>query len=247
MTWGLEDDYAFSAFSPGGEGETVTVGDGWGQRDHRGTDRGVTLPYVLRAREGAGHDAFVSVFAGGPASHPLVRGVRCPPLPSDGPADAVMVEVQTALGTDLILSMVTPRLIRIPTSMGELAADGRVAVALGATGEPESAALIGGTQLTVAAAALSCPRGSYQGKVLDIGSASGASWFVLEGSLPNGGAMVGKTLFIEAGGLCRAYPIRAVKTRKARTRVSTKVKNLGFEAREGERWEFLPTVWWAKD
>src|SRR5690606_1630802 len=46
--WTLSDALDFTAWSPGGAGERVLLADGWGQRDHRGSDVGATLPYVIR-------------------------------------------------------------------------------------------------------------------------------------------------------------------------------------------------------
>ena len=105
ITWRLEKEYDFTAFSTGGAREVVTLGDGWGQRDHRNTDRGATLPYVLRTVEGAGQDQFVTVFAGGPRAKPPVLGVRRLTLPADAPAGAVALEVQTPSGTDVLLCL----------------------------------------------------------------------------------------------------------------------------------------------
>ncbi|MFQ5810906.1 MAG: heparinase II/III family protein, partial [Armatimonadota bacterium] len=97
VTWSVDDEYQFAAFAPGAPGETIVIGAGWGQRDHRNTDRGATLPYIIRRRTGGtGLDTFATVFAGGPKGSQLVRGVSLLPVPpGDAHADAIAIAVET--------------------------------------------------------------------------------------------------------------------------------------------------------
>ena len=89
VTWDVDEDYQFTALSPGTEGESVVIGAGWGQRNHRNTDRGATLPYIIRRREGGTDlDTFATIFAGGPKGQDLVRGVSVLPLPANAASDA---------------------------------------------------------------------------------------------------------------------------------------------------------------
>ncbi|MDH7569173.1 MAG: heparinase II/III family protein, partial [Armatimonadota bacterium] len=236
-SWQVDEEYTFCAFSPGGEGEKVLLGDGWGQRDHRNTDRGATLPYLLRIRTGKQLDTFVSVFAGAPAQRPLVKGVRRLALPAGAPPDAVLLEVQTALGSDVVYSTLSPALVRADTPLGEMVTDGAAAVVLSG---PGGAALFGGTRLSVGRVALSLPRATWSGKVAGASSEAGNSWFRLEGALPPAEALAGQTLFVTAEGKRRAYPIRRVEG----NRVYTKWSNVGFEARGGETWEVVSQAAW---
>ena len=80
--------------------------------------------------------------------------------------------------------------------------------------------------------------------MLDTGRARGESYFVVEGAVPP--AIVGQTLFVEAEGARRAYPVRAVKTVEGQTRIYTKIESAGFEARPAQTWEFLTTTAWEK-
>jgi hypothetical protein len=245
ITWRLDKDYRFAAFSPGGRGEKVVIGNGWGQRDYRNTDRGAVLPYILRCCEGKGLNQFVSVFVGEPKGRALIKGVRHIPLPEGAPPDAAAIEVQTAAGTDIVVSMLTPRPITLPTSLGEVTTDGRAALVSG-DGKPAAAVLVGGTQLTCSGAELQCLRGAYGGKVLNIGGDRGESWFAVSGELPDTKEVVGGTLFIEDGPTRRAYPIRKIATKDGQTLVYTKVDNVGFQARPGTSWEFIPTKIWTR-
>ncbi|MBM3476025.1 MAG: hypothetical protein FJX75_22375, partial [Armatimonadetes bacterium] len=238
ITWPLAEDYQFAAFVPGNNDETVLIGDGWGQRDHRNTDRGATLPYVVRSRQGGGLDAFVSVFAGAPTGKLPVTGVRLLDVPANAPEGTVAVEVTTPTGVDVIVSMLTPQPLTVQTPLGPLTTDGALGAVLGSGTTPQSACLVGGTRLEVGEARLSSNKASPQGTVQSVGSAPGESWFVLDAPLPEG--CVGQTLFVEDAQERRAYPIRAISG----TKVYTKQGNVGVEAREAERWEFPMTLAW---
>lgn len=241
VTWRLGGDYAFTALVPGSEEETVILGDGWGQRDHRNTDRGAKLPYVIRATRGAGLDQFVTVFAGAPAARPLAKRVRRLPLPAGAPADAVALAVETAVGTDIIVSTLTSLPLRLVTPLGELVSDGRVSVILGDGQRPRESALFGGTRLQVAGISRSDSRATVGGRISGVGSAPGESWFVLEGELPPN--VNGQTLFVQEGEVRRAYPIREVRVVDGRTRAYTKANQVGFEARPAQAWEWVSAVW----
>jgi len=246
LTWALSEGYALTAFAPGGPGETVLLGDGWGQRDYRNTDRGATLPYVVRTREGPGLDQFVTVFAGAPQGRALVNAVRLLTLPPDAPRDTVAVEVETTAGSDLIVSMLTPAPLVLSTSLGEVKTDGRLAAVLGAAGKPTAACLVGGTELSAGAAIVSCPAARYTGKVLGNASGRGESHYVLEGNLAGGQSLIGQTLLIQDGATTRAYPIRGIHAENGRATVYTKRDGVGFEARPGATWEFVPVMSWKQ-
>ncbi len=242
----MDNDYQFTAFSPGSRGETVTLGSGWGQRDHRNTDRGATLPYVIRSVAGGGLSQGLSVFVGAPTARPLVKAVRRLSLPPGSPAEAVAIEIETPTGRDVLVSMLEPASIKLSTSTGELATDGRMAVVLTEAGKPVAATLVGGTRLSLADARLSSPRGEYRGKLVGIAGSHGESWFTVEGELPSPAELAGQTLFVEDGSLRRAYPIRRAKADGSHSRIYTKLDGAGFEARAGDAWQFVPTVSWQR-
>lgn len=76
--------------------EKVFIGDGWGQRDWKNTDRGVTIPYVVRRCNGSEPKTFVSVFEGAVAGREFVTNVER----LAGADGAVKVRVETRSGTD---------------------------------------------------------------------------------------------------------------------------------------------------
>ena len=239
LTWKVDDDYEFAAMAPGQSGESVLIGRGWGQRDHRNSDRDAVLPYVIRRVNTGGLHAFVSVFVGAPAGQLPIKAVRFLDLPAGAPADAVAVEVETTAGTDVIVSMLEPERLTLTAGLGELATDARLAAVLGSG----PACMVGGTTLSAGDATLSAERAAHSGMVLGRGSDSGSSWFDLDGELPEDA--VGQALFIHDGEYVRAYPIRGTQSTEDGMRIFTKRDHVGVEARAGERWEYLPTVAWG--
>jgi hypothetical protein len=242
IRWELQDDYELRALSPGQPGEIVVVGDGWGQRDHRNTDRGATLPYVVRRRVGAGGvDAFVTVFEGSTSGQRLAKGVRLVPLREADHPNAVAVEIETAEGTDVVVSMLEPKPITVPFSGGSADTDGRFAAIVSRGGKPWRACLVGGSRLKAAGVTLDQPVGTLRGKIVNAHSANGNSYFVVEGDLPHASELAGQTFFAVDDGFRRAYPLVAVEEVEGRLRVYTKRDGRGFEARPAQRWE-LPLM-----
>jgi hypothetical protein len=246
VTWTLRDGYTFTAFAAGGPGETVLLGDGWGQRDHRNTDRGAVLPYVVRTTQRPGPDRFVTVFAGAPRGQPLVTGVRLLELPPEAPRDAVAVEVATTVGVDVVVSMPAPKPLALLTSASEMVTDGRLAVVLSTGTTPTAACLVGGTKLSAGAASITCPAAGYSGRVSANRSEQGDSYFLLEGRLDGDQSPVGETLFVRDGEFTRAYPIHGIHRTQGQTMVYTKRDNVGFEARPGATWEYFPVSSWKR-
>jgi len=251
IAWSLDDEYVFEAFAPGASGETVIIGDGWGQRDHRNSDRGATLPYIVRRRQGARDEAeavdiFAAVFVGGPKGEALVHGVSRLALPDDAPPGTIALAIETSQGTDVVVSMVEPAPLTLTTWGGQLTTDGRLAVVLQDDGQVSSACLIAGTLLEAGEVRMTLPMPALSGSVVDAGSDAGSSWFVVNAKLPTDEALVGSVLFVSDATATRGYPIRGVEEVDGQTRVLTKLDNAGFEARSAETWEIPVTAAWEK-
>ena len=130
-TWKLGDAMRFVAWNLPQPGETVAIGAGWGQRDHKNTDRGATLPYIVRRTQDEGVKAFTSIFEGFTAddARRVVRGVERLPIPADRRDDvAAALSVQTARGRDLIVCSRSGEPIEIQTPAGVVRAAGRLSV-----------------------------------------------------------------------------------------------------------------------
>ena len=246
MAWNLDASYRFAAWAPGAPGEVVVLGEGWGQRDHRNTDRGATLPYVLRRREKrGGSDTFVSVFAGWPKDRELVRGVTRLPLPRGAPRNAVALAVQTHHGVDLVVTQVSSSTLGVATPFGKLLTNARVAVVLSQDGSPTYACCVAGASLRVPGVDLSVDAAVYSGAVLGVGSGPGESYFRVQGQLPASDALAAAAVFVTGDdGIQRGYPIRAVRQSDDGVRIYTKLNHVGFEARPAARWEVPTTVAW---
>ncbi|WP_339716660.1 hypothetical protein [Cyclobacterium amurskyense] len=96
--WISENGMTTRAWSLGQEGEEMFVGDGWGQKDWKNADIGATLPYFVRRKRGEGLQTFVSVFEGFDGEESFVKNVAL--VDKNG-----VVEVETSLGKDYIMSM----------------------------------------------------------------------------------------------------------------------------------------------
>ncbi len=243
VVWTFEDGYTFEAFAPGCADESVFVGNGWGQRDHRNTDVGATLPYVVRRLEGAGrNDLFAAAFVGSRGPQTLLKAIRVLPLPAGAPDDAVAIAVQTAHGVDIVISMLDPAAITVPTDVGDVSTDGRLAALLAEDGHPSSACLIGGTRLSAPGLGLTAPKAVLRGRILSSGSAAGHSYFDIDGELPEIQGLRGQTLFAIDDDARHGYLIREVEPAGGGRRVFTKCDHRGFEARPAKTWELPVTV-----
>ncbi len=243
IRWELPSDYEFRALSPGQTGETLVLGEGWGQRDHRNTDRGATLPYVIRHHTGEEtDDVFVTVFAGNPLEQRLVENVKLLPIRGGDAPNAVAVAIKTTEGTDLVISQLEPSQVQVDFDGDDLATDGRLVAVVSQADSPSRVCLLEGTQLEASGVKIDLPVASFGGDILDTGSDRGQSYFLVEGSLPTDSDLVGQTFFAIGDGFRRAYPIVAIDEAEGRTRVFTKRDGRGFEARPAERWELPVTV-----
>ena len=248
VTWRISDSYSFSAVVPGAPEEEVIVGDGWGQRDHRNTDRGATLPYVLRRRTKPGAtDTFVTVFCGGKKSQDLVRGVRRLALGPAPVADGLVLAVETARGTDVFVSQLANDSVTFDCALGHVITDARAAAVLGRNGQPEYACMAGGARLAAPGVDLSAPAPAWGGRVLETGSGPGESCYLVEGTAEAPTLLAGATLLVKGeDGIERAYPLRDVERTDAGLRLYTKRAHVGFEARPAKTWRIPHTASWQR-
>jgi len=248
IAWRLGDAYTFSAWSPGAPDEEVVVADGWGQRDHRNTDRGAIVPYVLRRQEGAGGSStFVSLFAGYSAGQCPVKGVSTLAVRAPQATDAAAAAVETRAGADIAFSQLAQGDAEVDTPLGKLTTDARAAVIITREGLPVYAYLVGGTHLCVGGLTISAPVAAHGGTVRAVASDSGESHFVLGGELPPAEELAGTVLFVTGDdGIERGYPIREVRKGQAGLQVCTKVDHVGFEARPAATWEIPSVAEWQK-
>ncbi len=237
IRWTLPDGYEFRALSPGLPGETVALGQGWGQRDHTNEDRGATLPYVVRRRVGEGEiSTFVTIFEGSAANKRLVKAVRLMPV-RGGYASAV--EVDTTDGKDLIVNRTSLNSERVTASFDgeEVATDGRFAAIISQGGKPSWATVVGGEGLDAPGISLKSPVAAFGGKIVEVGGERDDSYFVVDAELPKDRRLDGQTFFAIDQGVRRAYPIVGVEAVEGRTRVFTKRDGRGFVAHSAPTWE----------
>jgi len=146
--WTLADDMRFSVFHCGQKREVVYVGDGWGQRDWRNSDLGVTIPYIVRRHKpDAGVSAFCTVYEGHQPDAGLVTSVSRLPVSHEHADNAVAVVVQTVLGTDMTISQLKPTEIEIDTPIGKVRTDAALAVLSARQGNASFVSIAKGAKL----------------------------------------------------------------------------------------------------
>jgi hypothetical protein len=241
LRWKLGSDYTFTALVPAdGPTEAVTLHDGWGQRDHRNSDRGITLPYVVRSRtEPSAPTAFVTVFEGARAGQESVRTARLLPAAAGAAPDAVVVAVTGAHGVDLILSQRTGQALSCEWAGQTVATDARLAVVHlpAATGAPAFGTMVEGTTLRSAPLTLTSPVACFAGEIAGCAEAGGSAWFDLKPALPADAAVTGATLVVTGNdGIGRAYPVRRQEAGADMTRLYTRWEHGGFPARPARTW-----------
>jgi len=95
IAWTVDDTMTFTAHNLPADGETANIATGWGQRDHKGSDIGVTIPYIVRRTTGEGRKRFVTVFEGHAPGDPLVQSAA-------QRSDGVLI-IETAHGRDHVI------------------------------------------------------------------------------------------------------------------------------------------------
>jgi hypothetical protein len=127
INWDINDKLQFTAWNLPAANETSLLGDGWGQRDSKNKDRGVTLPYIVRRSTGTDLHSFVSVFEGHPIGTSYVQKISRLPLP-ENLKDVVVLQIDTADSRDYIIASQKPDAISITTPDGIIACNGKLAV-----------------------------------------------------------------------------------------------------------------------
>ena len=123
------------AWSAGQKDEQVYIADGWGQRDWENSDIGAIIPYVVRRRRGGGEKVFISVFEGYEGNEPFVRNIRLID-------DKGILEVETAVGIDLIMSMPESGTLKIGKGKNRETLEGKFAAASLQNKQPEWSVVI---------------------------------------------------------------------------------------------------------
>lgn len=240
ISWTFEDGYTFDAIAPKGDQETIFVGNGWGQRDHRNTDVGATLPYIIRRSES--DNTFVSAFVGSRGEQTLIKSIQILPLPNNAPQDAIAIAVQTSQGTDIIISQLHTNPMTISTGLGDITTDGRIATLISNNNTPTSASLMGGTNLSAPNIELTAPNAVFGGRILAHASKDGNSYFDLDCDMPHIQSLQGQTFFAIDNANKHGYPIRHIETTDTGCRIFTKQNHQGFEARLATHWEVPVTT-----
>jgi hypothetical protein len=149
VTW-KQGKGRFRALWLNAPGETSRIGDGWGQRDERGSDAGALLPYIVRERaNGTEPSVFVTVFEGSTEGGDIVRNLRRLEVPKALAGDVVAVAVDTPEGTDYFVSSLRPVEVKLDTPQGVLVVNGRFGAVSVRQGKIAATSAVDGTVLSL--------------------------------------------------------------------------------------------------
>lgn len=125
LRWQLPEKRQFSVWHIPMEPEQTYIGQGWGQRDHRNSDRGVKLPYIVRRTHGADQKTFVSVLEEYPDGQPFIKKII--PLAAENEG-SVALQIDTQDGRDYVVANREARETVLSTPDGQLVTNALLAV-----------------------------------------------------------------------------------------------------------------------
>ena len=217
-TWGEGDEAPFRVHLPASDGETVYIGQGFGQR--AAFDRGATVPYVVRRRVG-GPSVFVTVYSVGD----FVRQVSVPHC--DATTLNVVVQIATTQGTHTVVSLGPERNpLHVEMDGAALACDGAIAAIT-----PTGATLLGGTHLTWGHKRLAQPVGEIGGEILGSFVQPEQSGLFVAGDPAHLSQLVGYWIAVTtaaAPGRVRWFPVLAVETEGNQCVLVTRCQDDGY-------------------
>lgn len=218
-SWGKTGEASFRVHLPGSAGETVYIGQGFGQRAAH--DRAATVPYVVRRRVG-GPSVFVTVYSVG--DH--VRAVRVPHC--DEATLNVVVQIATAQGTSTVVSLGPERNpLRAEIAGTDLTCDGAFAART-----PTGATLIGGTRLVWGNEMLAQPAGEIGGEILGSFVQADQSGLVVAGDPAHLSQLVGYWIAVTTAAAperVRWFPVLAVEVEGDQCVLVTRRMNEGYD------------------
>jgi hypothetical protein len=237
-TWHADSAAPFRVHVPGMAGEKVFVGQGFGQR--KAHDRGATLPYLVRRRQG-GSSLFVTAYSSGNA----VKSVSIPFL--DLETMNVVVRVVTATGSAWIASTGPERAPICTKVNGKfLEIDGCFAYL-----SAQERFLIGGDNLTWGDLHMAQSGLEASGPIYETFSTPDESGFITQGNRAALLALVGSHLSVEGSGdspsIPRWYPILALEERRGHPALITRRGDRGYDIRTGSTWRAWDKTWWVEE
>ena len=127
IIWEMNPKMQFAAWNLPDENETSLIADGWGQRDSKNKDRGVTIPYIVRRSKGADLHSFVSGFEGYATGNPYVQKVTRLSVKGT-PKGVVALQIDTNDSRDYLIASQNPGAISVTTPDGIIECNGKLAV-----------------------------------------------------------------------------------------------------------------------
>ncbi|MDA0748916.1 MAG: heparinase II/III family protein, partial [bacterium] len=232
LSWQMDPDVLFSAWTLPDEGEQVLIGEGWGERGwghFNAEDKKADIPYVIRRREGTELSSlFVSVFEVH-RGEGLVTGMKRLSVEGEG----VALEVETRFGKDVLLaSLVSGSGKCVRASGGMLETDGFLVVA-----SEDFLYAAGGTYARSGNMEVN-PVPNVQGTVRSFENGNEDSFFVV-GKISDAQVLVGQMVLVDDGESTTGYRVQDVEVLSSDTRIYTKKNGIGYDLGGGATWSVV--------
>ena len=231
--WTLKDGLHLQALSLPQAGEESLLAVGWGQRAP--TDKGATLPYVVRrtaGKAGAAHaSAFSTVFEGYKgealvkAAHRIETGV---------PGVVALAVDLADGGTDYVVSAPEGKSVSLATPAGPLTIGGGLALVATKGKSLRFASVVGCARLSWGPYKVALDQPVLRGKVMRVANEGADCWLELDRPLPNPQALAGRTILAGRGEKRTGYAIRGIEG----TKVFVRRAGEGVDAGPADNWEF---------
>ena len=235
IKWKIDQNYTFSSFIPARDKQLIFYEEGFGQRDHKNSDFGVTVPnfYIYRDEPNE-TSVFVNVFEGNFNDQLIVKDVEITEVGNG----SVAIRIETIDGDDHVLSSFDGQKI----DGYKRSTDARLAVELGE--DAESTVMFDGSffQFPSGKLEFSGKIDHYKGQILGFHNTDTESWYEIDSNdlwVNNIDTRV-HCIYVtgdDGKNIERAYPILKIeKNGKSKLNIFTRVHSEGFRTHQTQSW-----------
>ena len=229
IKWKIDENYTFTSFIPKRDKQMIFYEEGFGQRDHKNSDFGVTVPnfYIFR-NETNETSTFVNVFEGNYENQEIVKNVEI--IESNN--GNVVIQIKTSEGNDFILSSFNGDVINGYSR----STDARLAVDV--ESDPDSIVMFDGGFFQFPRGKMNSKSKNLNGKVNGHFNSKSESWFeIFNESLKLSDLKKCQSIYVTGDDMIeRAYPILKVEQNGKNFNVLTRVNSEGLRTHPTNFW-----------
>lgn len=228
ITWNIDENYTFSSFIPK-RNQMIFYEDGFGQRDHKNSDFGVTVPNFYIFRDEINETStFVNVFEGNYNDEEIVQHVEI--IEFDNAS--IAIKIQTKEGNDFILSSFNGDIINAYSR----STDARLAVDI--ENDQDSMVMFDGSFFNLPKGKITSNVNNLHGKMSGYFNSKSESWYeITHDNLKLNDINKCYSIFVRGNdNIERAYPISKVEQNGNKFKIFTRVNSEGFRTHETDSW-----------